>query len=90
VKLKSLYFDDQVVVPGYESISGGSTQFREIAFTAEEGWELHAEAPGLFRIWRQEMPCPVMVGGYGYSYVVEETPAPEPTPAEEPKRKGKR
>jgi hypothetical protein len=74
MKLLALYFDDQVVIPGYVAIAGGTSQHREQSFTADDGWDLECVGPGVFKLSREGMERPVFVGGYGWSAVFEEMP----------------
>jgi hypothetical protein len=71
VKLAALWLDDVVVIPGAKDNGAGEPRqpLREQAFEASDGWELDFDGYGGFRIWREGMAAPVIVGGYGYSYV---------------------
>lgn len=83
MKLASVYFDDIVVIPGGKDNGSGEglQPLRESSFHAADGWSitmLTAPAGVSFSLFREGMPAPVTVGGYGFSYVAaSEEPAPE-------------
>lgn len=69
MKLAFLCFDDMVVVPGWTRTLGGSSIATESRFTAADGWTLERLGDMRFRVWREDMPAPVVIEGYGASYV---------------------
>ena len=87
MKLRELHLDDIVVIPGAVDIAGGTAQKREQSFHADDGWTLQEVTPGVFSVHREDMPAPVFVGGYGYSFVpMAEEPKPvvDETGSQEP------
>lgn len=89
MKLAALYFDDQVVIPGYVAVSGGTSQYRDTTFHADEGWDIQRVERGVFRIWREGMPAPVMLEGYGASWVeMPESSSPAAEPSTGKRRRG--
>lgn len=71
MKIASLWLDDIVVVPGGRELGGDHrTDLRDASFHASEGWQIHeTSSPGVFTVQREGMTDPVIIGGYGYSYV---------------------
>ncbi len=70
MKLRALYLDDNVAVPGWTRVAGGVNTGRDSSFDAAEGWDIERIEPGVYQLMREGMPEPVRVEGYGASYVV--------------------
>jgi len=69
MRLKSLCFDDIVVIDGPITVAGGPPGIREQRFHIDDGWDIRETLPGIFTLCRDDMTEPVTIGGYGYSYV---------------------
>lgn len=82
MKLASLYLDDTVVIHLGKDVGGGLPRqhVRDSSFQEADGWDIRETLPGTFSICREGMPKPVTIGGYGYSYVRADDPAPPPEP----------
>jgi hypothetical protein len=79
MKLAAVYFDDTVCIPGGKDVGGGMARqdLRESSFHAEDGWTIEDIGGGEFRLSREGMDRPCIVGGYGYTRVVEVEPGHE-------------
>jgi hypothetical protein len=71
MKLSSVYFDDTVCIPGGKDVGGGLARhdLRESSFHASDGWSIEDIGGGEFRLHREGMERPCIVGGYGYTRV---------------------
>lgn len=70
MKLAEIHFDWQPVISGADA-RGEALLFplrNQSTFTAAEGWSIEKLASGEFRLFRDGMPAPVVVGD-GYTYV---------------------
>ena len=76
--LRELHIECVVAVPGYQPILGGPAVGRDAVFVDVDGWELYALGGGEFQIKHTSMPRPVIIGGFGYSYVESVVPPPLP------------
>lgn len=72
MKLASVYFDDNVCIPGGKDTGGGVRHdLRESSFHASDGWDIEWDGHVLFTLWHEGMPTPARVGGYGFTFVAE-------------------
>jgi hypothetical protein len=80
MKLAAVYFDDTVCIPGGKDVGGGASRqdLRESTFSAADGWSIHLRAQPArgdgpvavyFELWREGMPAPAFVGGYGFTFI---------------------
>lgn len=83
IKLAAVTFDDIVVIPLGKDVGGGLARqdLRESSFRAEDGWRIglttvfrSISSSVVFEIWREGMPRPAFVGGYGHTYVEADEP----------------
>ena len=70
MKIASLWLDDVVTIALGKSNGPGEPRqnLQELSFNAPE-WDITEIAPGRFSLLTNGMPRPVIVGGYGHSYV---------------------
>ncbi len=71
MKLARLSFDDSVTIFAGRETGGGEARqdHRDSAFAAADGWVLEwLPDSEQFRVWREGMPEPTTLGGYGYSF----------------------
>lgn len=86
MRLARLHLVRMVTVPGGKLL--GETQFGdacESTFSAADGWELHeTSTQGVFSIRAPHMLQAMVVGGYGYTYMIA---SPEHAPVDATKGK---
>lgn len=71
MKIASLYLDDMVVIPLGKSVGTDQPRvdLRDASFHAADGWDIRETLPGVFSLVCEGMTEPVVLGGYGYTYV---------------------